>query len=86
MTLLYFLRWIVFYNLILSFCNLIPIFPLDGFSILLGLLPPGLADQFEQTRQWGMFVLLALIFLGGSILGTIVYLPVITLTRFLIGI
>lgn len=83
---LYFLRWIVFYNLILSFFNLIPIFPLDGFAILLGLLPPGLADQFEQTRQLGMFVLLALVFLGGSILGTIVYLPVNTLTRLLIGI
>jgi len=44
---------IVYYNLILSFFNLIPVFPLDGFTILQGLLPPALADVFESTRQYG---------------------------------
>jgi len=86
MTLLYLLHGIVFYNLILSFFNLIPIFPLDGFTILLGLLPPALADQFEQTRQYGFLLLLALIFLGSSVLGLILYGPVITVTHLLTGI
>lgn len=86
LTLLTLLQGIVYFNLILSFFNLIPIFPLDGFTILLGLLPPSMADAFEQTRQWGMFLLLALVFLGGNVLGVIIYQPVDTLTQLLIGI
>ena len=76
---------IVQYNLILSFFNLIPVSPLDGFTILLGLLPPELADQFEQTRQYGIFLLFALVFLGSSIMGIILYQPVSNLTDLLIG-
>lgn len=86
LTLLTLLQGSVYFNLILSFFNLIPIFPLDGFTILLGLLPPSMADAFEQTRQWGMFLLFALVFLGGSVLGVIIYQPVDTLTQLLIGI
>ncbi len=86
LTLLSLLQGIVYFNLILSFFNLLPIFPLDGFTILLGLLPPQLADQFEQTRQWGLFLLFALVFLGGSVLGVIIYQPVDTVTQLLIGI
>ncbi len=86
LTLLTLLQGIVYFNLILSFFNLIPIFPLDGFTILLGLLPPSMADAFEQTRQWGMFLLLALVFLGGNVLGVIIYQPVDTLIQLLIGI
>ena len=76
---------VVYYNLILSFFNLIPVYPLDGFTILLGLLPPELADQFEQTRQYGILLLFALVFLGSSILGIILYQPVSNLTDLLIG-
>ncbi|HEX7587339.1 MAG TPA: site-2 protease family protein [Anaerolineae bacterium] len=79
------LRTIVFYVLVLGFFNLIPVFPLDGFTILLGLLPPELADQFEQTRQYGILLLFALVFLGSSILGIIIYQPVNSLTHLLIG-
>jgi Zn-dependent protease len=79
------LRTIVFYILVLGFFNLIPVFPLDGFTILLGLLPPQMADQFEQTRQYGILLLFALVFLGSSILGIILYQPVDTLTQILIG-
>ena len=78
------LRTIVFYVLVLGFFNLIPVFPLDGFTILLGLLPPELADRFEQTRQYGILLLFALVFLGSSILGIIIYQPVNSLTHLLI--
>lgn len=79
---------IVTYNLLLAIFNLIPIFPLDGFSILLGVLPSELAYQYEQTRQWGIFLLLALLFLTGyvPILGAILYEPVGILTRLLTGV
>ncbi len=80
------LFWIVFYNLILAFFNLIPVFPLDGFTVLLGLLPPAMAEQFEQTRQWGFGILILLLFLGGTVLGTILYDPVYTIFYWLTGI
>ncbi|MBI5650476.1 MAG: site-2 protease family protein [Chloroflexi bacterium] len=80
------LTWIVLYNLILALYNLIPIFPLDGFSVLLGVLPPQMAEWYERTRQYGMFILLLLVFAGGSVLGVILYRPVGILWRLLIGV
>ena len=78
---------IVTYNLILGIFNLLPIFPLDGFSILLGILPAELAYQFEQTRQWGFFLLLAFLFLTGYVplLGEILYGPVGVLQHLFTG-
>ena len=72
-------------NLFLAFFNLIPIFPLDGFSVLLGLLPPNLAFRYEQTRQWGMILLFAFVFLGGGFLSLLINPPVFFLFRLLIG-
>ncbi len=86
MILLDLLQGIVYYNLILSFFNLIPIFPLDGFTILLGLLPPSMADLFEQTRQWGLLLLFAVVFLASGVLSAVLYGPVNTLMRLMIGI
>ena len=83
--LFYLLVNIVYYNLILSFFNLIPVFPLDGFTILQGLLPPALADAFESTRQYGFFILLLLLFASGSVLGPILYRPAVMVTRLLVG-
>ncbi|MCL4395624.1 MAG: site-2 protease family protein [Chloroflexi bacterium] len=81
------LLWsVIYYNLMLSLFNLIPVFPLDGFSVLLGLLPPSMADQYEQTKQWGILVLFVLIFLGGRILDPILYAPVATLAHLLTGV
>lgn len=85
-TLFYLLIFFIYYNLILSFFNLIPVFPLDGFTILQGLLPPALADALEVTRQYGFFILLILLFLGGGIVGAILYQPVFLLMRLLVGV
>jgi Zn-dependent protease len=79
------LQYIIYLNLVLSFFNLIPIFPLDGFTILLALLPPTMADQFEQTRQWGILLLFALVFLASGVLGAVLYGPVGTMTHLLTG-
>ncbi len=85
--LLQLLYGIVLYNLVLGVFNLIPIFPLDGFSILLGVLPAELAYTFEQTRQWGLLLLFALLFLSGyvPIIGAILYQPVGLLSELLTG-
>lgn len=77
---------IVYYNLVLGLFNLIPIFPLDGFTILLGLLPPQMAYAFEQTRQWGILLLIVLLFLGGNLWVTLLYRPVGILMQLLTGI
>lgn len=77
---------IVYYNLILSVFNLIPVAPLDGFTILQGLLPLELAERLEVTRQYGFLILLLLLFAGGNLIGELLYRPVLTIFRFLIGV
>lgn len=79
-----FLISFIFYNLVLSFFNLIPVFPLDGFTILQGLLPLELADLLETTRPYGFFILLLLLFFGSGILTPILFLPIEALMYILI--
>jgi Zn-dependent protease len=48
-------------NIAVMAINLLPILPLDGGRILVGLLPKRLAWQFSKTERWGGYVLLAFI-------------------------
>ncbi len=50
-------------NLLLMAFNLMPIPPLDGFTILMGILPPELAYRLLPLRQYGTIILLIAIFL-----------------------
>lgn len=50
-------------NLLLFAFNLMPIPPLDGFTILMGILPPEMAYQLRPLRQYGTLILLAVIFI-----------------------
>ena len=49
-------------NVGLAIFNLIPIFPLDGFKVVGGVLPPDLAIAWERTAQYGYILLLFLVF------------------------
>jgi len=51
-------------NLLLAFFNLIPVPPLDGGNVMLGLLPPRLAVAYSQLRQYGFLILYALMLTG----------------------
>jgi Zn-dependent protease len=51
-------------NLLLAFFNLIPIPPLDGGNVLMGLLPDRAADMFLQLRPFGFILLYGLMLTG----------------------
>jgi Zn-dependent protease len=56
-------------NIGLAIFNLVPVFPLDGEKILLGLLPRHLADEYQAImRQYGTIILVMLLLpiAGGS--------------------
>jgi Zn-dependent protease len=48
-------------NVVIMTINLLPILPLDGGRILVGLLPRGLAREYARTERWGGYLLLAFI-------------------------
>ena len=58
-----FLSILISMNLILAVFNLIPIHPLDGGKILIGILPRDTAYDLDRAlNQYGMFILLFLVF------------------------
>lgn len=52
----------VYINLGLATFNILPIPPLDGSNILMGILPRDLAIQYERITPYGFIILLILIF------------------------
>jgi Zn-dependent protease len=59
----------IYLNIALLFFNLIPVPPLDGFRVLLGVLPERMAQQWERIGQVGPMVLFGLILIGNFIPG-----------------
>lgn len=57
---------VVSINIGLAVFNLIPIYPLDGFRIVSGLLPVPLAIKWEMIAPYGIFFLLFLVFIPSS--------------------
>lgn len=67
-----YLSSIVLLSLLLGVFNLIPIAPLDGFRVAVGLLPRDLSISFARLEQYGPMILIALIalpFLTGGRFG-----------------
>lgn len=50
-------------NLGLMLFNLIPVYPLDGEKVLMGLLPPRWGDQLLRLRPFGILILSVLLFI-----------------------
>ena len=59
-----FLLVFVSLNIVLGIFNLIPIPPLDGFKVAVGILPRDAANTLQRLEPWGPGVLMTLILLG----------------------
>ena len=83
------LGWaIVYFNVALGIFNLIPIPPLDGYNVVLPLLPPRQAFLVQRYAQYGYMVLLLLVVLSyGAASGPLDWLfgAASSIAAFLIG-
>lgn len=82
------LQELVILNLVLLIFNLIPLAPLDGFSVLRGVLPHQWAFQMERLQPYGPMILFGLLMLGYvglPILSWILWTPTFALFQVLWG-
>lgn len=73
----------IFLNLILMVLNLLPLPPLDGGRVLVGLLPDHLAVKVARIEPYGFFILVGLLVTG--YLGKIIGPPILALERLLVA-
>lgn len=59
-----FLNVLLWYNLLVAVFNLIPVPPLDGSKVLMGLLPGRQAFEFARLEQYGWILLFMLVWTG----------------------
>ena len=83
----YFVGSLITWNLLLAAFNLIPIAPLDGFKIVLGVLPQRQATSWMRLERYGPGILMVVIMLdiglGLGILGKIIF-PLISFFSFVL--
>lgn len=81
-----FLSIAVYCNVALAILNMLPVFPLDGSSVLKGLLPREMAFKISQLDKYFGIILLAVFltdyFAKTGILGSIIGVPIGYMVRF----
>ena len=79
--LLFFLLMVIQVNVFLGTFNLIPIPPLDGGRILVGLLPREQAYAYSKIEPYGFLIVIGLMYF--DILDRFLYYPITLILRFL---
>jgi Zn-dependent protease len=59
-------RFGILINIILALFNLLPIPPLDGSHAMYHLLPPHIGMRYREAGRYGMLLVFAFLFLGGT--------------------
>ncbi|MDQ3327254.1 MAG: site-2 protease family protein [Chloroflexota bacterium] len=72
-------------NLLLAAFNMIPVPPLDGYNVLMGLVSNFWVQRLEPLRQQGPILLLLLVFVGGSIIYPVTVEPMYYLFSRIVG-
>lgn len=57
------LKFSIFFNVLIAVFNLIPIPPLDGGRIAVGLLPGSLAFPLQRVEPYGMWIVIGILFI-----------------------
>ncbi|OIO33328.1 MAG: hypothetical protein AUJ70_03425 [Candidatus Omnitrophica bacterium CG1_02_40_15] len=68
-------------NLVLAVFNLVPIPPLDGSRVMMGLLPYNLSVEYAKIEPYGFIIIFALLWMNA--INTIIWPVVISLARLL---
>ncbi len=71
-----FLQPMIILAVILAIFNLLPVHPLDGSAVIVGLLPQDLAENYDRfSHQYGLLILIFLIFpfFGAPLISRIVF-------------
>jgi len=73
-----FLSSVVIFNCVLAVFNLIPVAPLDGFRVAVGILPRDLSEAVAGLEQYGITILMLLLVLPMLTNGAVGIFPVIS--------
>ncbi len=79
----YIIRNLIYINVMLGVFNLVPIPPLDGSRVVMGLLPKDLSSRYASIEPYGFIIIVVLFGLG--MLGRIIW-PILIFIMRLLGV